>query len=48
MLFALDSQVDTLWERINDYLGVIQPGDEGSDDPENMSNWRIGYEIETV
>ncbi len=22
------------------------PGDEGSPDPENMSNWRVGYEIE--
>ncbi len=29
-------------------VGLIQPGDEGSDDPENMSNWRIGYEIEVV
>ncbi len=24
------------------------PGDEGSDDPENMSNWRVGYEISLV
>lgn len=30
------------------HVGVIQPGDEGSDDPENMSNWRVGYEIEAV
>ena len=33
---------------ISDQVGFIQPGDEGSDDPENMSNWRIGYEIEPV
>ena len=33
---------------IDAQLGVHQPGDEGSDDPENMSNWRIGYEIEVV
>lgn len=30
---------------IGRHLGIIQPGDEGSDDPENMSNWRVGYEI---
>ena len=33
---------------IQDHVRVIQPGDEGSDDPENMANWRIGYEIEAV
>ena len=33
---------------IQDYMRLIQPGDEGSDDPENMSNWRVGYEIEAV
>ena len=33
---------------IGDHVALIQPGDEGSDDPENMVNWRIGYEIEAV
>ncbi len=33
---------------IEQYCGVIQPGDEGSDDPENMTNWRVGYEIEAI
>jgi hypothetical protein len=28
------------------WIGRIAPGDEGSDDPENMSNWRVGYDIE--
>jgi hypothetical protein len=26
------------------WVGLHAPGDE-SDDPENMSNWRVGYEI---
>lgn len=33
---------------IRQHLGRIEPGDEGSEDPENMSNWRIGYDIEAV
>ena len=33
---------------IGEHVGVIEPGDEGSNDPENMSNWRIGYKIEAV
>ncbi len=28
------------------WIGLQAPGDEGSEDPENMTNWRIGYEIE--
>ena len=28
------------------WVGRQAPGDEGSDDPENLSNWRIGYDIE--
>lgn len=31
---------------IEQYLGLVQPGDEGSGDPEAMSNWRVGYEIQ--
>lgn len=27
------------------WTGLHAPGDEGDDDPENMTNWRIGYEI---
>lgn len=30
------------------WVAVWAPGDEGSDDPENMSNWRVGYEVELV
>ena len=30
------------------FAGPHIPGDEGSVDPENMSNWRIAYEIEVV
>lgn len=33
---------------VQGFVGTHQPGDEGSADPENMSNWRVGYEIETV
>ena len=29
-----------------DWVGLIDPTDEGSDDPENMTNWRVGYSIE--
>jgi hypothetical protein len=28
------------------WTGRWAPGDEGSIDPENMSNWRVGYDIE--
>lgn len=28
------------------WLGRHQPRDEGSDDPENLSDWRIAYDIE--
>jgi len=30
------------------WLGRHQPTDEGSEDPENMVDWRICYDIETV
>ncbi len=33
---------------IADHIGVVRPGDEGKDDPENLSNWRISYEIEVA
>ena len=28
------------------WIGRQAPGDEGSDDPENLSNWRICYDVE--
>jgi hypothetical protein len=28
------------------WAGRSAPGDEGSADPENMSNWRIGFDVE--
>lgn len=30
------------------WIGLHAPGDEADDDPENMPNWRIGYEIERL
>ncbi|MDA0329533.1 MAG: hypothetical protein O2958_11055 [Gemmatimonadetes bacterium] len=30
------------------WLGRHQPTDEGSDDPENMIDWRVCYDIETA
>lgn len=30
------------------WVGRQAPGDEGSTDPENMSNWRICYDVEMV
>ena len=30
------------------WVGRYAPDDEGSNDPENMSNWRICYDIELV
>ncbi|HUP19501.1 MAG TPA: hypothetical protein VM778_06065 [Gemmatimonadota bacterium] len=30
------------------WVGLHGPGDEGDEDPENLSNWRIGYEIELI
>ena len=30
------------------WLGRHQPTDEGIDDPENMSDWRICYDIESA
>jgi hypothetical protein len=29
-------------------VGRYAPDDEGSNDPENMSNWRICYDIELI
>jgi hypothetical protein len=31
---------------VDDWVGLYEPADEGSDDPEAMSNWRISYIIE--
>lgn len=30
------------------WIGRHQPGDEGADDPEKMSNWRVCYDVEFV
>lgn len=30
------------------WAGRQQPGDEGADDPENLPNWRVCYDIEVV
>ena len=31
-----------------DWTGAYVPSDEGSDDPEEMSNWRLRYDIELI
>ena len=33
---------------VSTWVGRHQPTDEGSDDPENMADWRICYDIETI
>ena len=33
---------------VSSWLGRHQPTDEGSDDPENMVDWRVCYDIESV
>ncbi len=30
------------------WIGRHQPGDEGPEDPENLSNWRVCYDVELV
>ena len=30
------------------WVGRHQPADEGSDDPENMADWRVCYDIEII
>ena len=33
---------------VSSWLGRHEPSDEGSEDPENMSDWRICYDIESA
>ncbi|MDH3270754.1 MAG: hypothetical protein OEN56_05445 [Gemmatimonadota bacterium] len=33
---------------LSDWVGRHQPTDEGSGDPENMSDWRVCYDIEMI
>jgi len=33
---------------VEDWLGHYEPVDEGSTDPENMTNWRICYDIKVA
>lgn len=33
---------------VSSWIGVHQPTDEGGDDPENLSDWRVCYEIESA
>jgi hypothetical protein len=33
---------------VAEWEGLYEPADEGSDDPEAMSNWRISYLIEKI
>ena len=33
---------------LDDWVGLYEPADEGSTDPEAMSNWRISYSIEKI
>ncbi len=47
---SADDQLDRyhrVWEGDpSDWIGHYRPGDEGSDDPEQMSNWWVYLEIE--
>ena len=52
-LVSANDQLDKLdkYERVHqgpvdDWLGLYEPADEGSADPEAMTNWRISYIIE--
>jgi hypothetical protein len=33
---------------VDDWVGLYEPADEGSGDPEAMSNWRISYIIDKI
>ena len=33
---------------VDDWVGLYEPADEGSGDPEAMGNWRISYIIEKI
>lgn len=48
--FSANDQLDSYTMEFSgpaeEWVGRQAPGDEGSDDPENMSNWRICYDIE--
>lgn len=44
----LDDYARTFEGDAASWVARYAPGDEGSDDPENMSNWRIGYEIQML
>jgi len=51
-LFSADDHLDDYRREFSgptdSWFGRYAPGDEGSQDPENMSNWRICYDIETA
>lgn len=42
----LDHYVREFEGPVATWVGLIEPHDEDSDDPENMNNWRVCYEIE--
>lgn len=50
--FSANDQLDHYRREFNgspdDFAGLYEPADEGSDDPENMSNWRVSYLIEKL
>ena len=50
--FSENDFLDTYQRRFsgppNAWAGKYHPMDEGSDDPENMSNWRIAYTIDLI
>ena len=33
---------------VESWVGRHAPGDEGDDDPENLSNWRVCYDVEMI
>ena len=42
---ALDDYRREFSGSVDDWIGHYEPVDEGSDDPENMSTWRICFDI---
>lgn len=51
-MFSANDELDHYRREFNgpvgEWAGLYEPADEGSGDPENMSNWRISYTIERI
>ena len=45
---SLEKYSRTLAGDVATWAGRFRPGDEGSNDPENLPNWRVCYDVEVV